>query len=85
MKKTLIKCKFQFSRAKVNFREAILRNMLLAAQCFPLWTDFDITLEILDMATSWINLCFSILGLWSRSQLLLQENFFLCSGIIILG
>ena len=71
MKNTLIKFKFQFSRAKVNFREAILRNMLLAAQCFPLWTDFD--------------MCFSIIGLWSRSQLLLQENFFLCSGIIILG
>ena len=43
MKNILIKFKFQLSRAKVNVKVAILRNMLLAVQCFHLWTDFDIT------------------------------------------
>ena len=43
MKNTLIKFKFQFSRAKVNVKVAALRNMLLAVRCFHLWTDFDIT------------------------------------------
>ena len=41
MKNILIKFKFQLSRAKVNVKMAILRNMLLAVQCFHLWTDFD--------------------------------------------
>ena len=66
MKNILIKFKFQLSRAKVNVKVAILRNMLLAG-----------------MATSWISLCFSIIGLRSRSQLLLEENFFHCSGLLI--
>ena len=43
MKNILIKFKFQLSRAKVNVKVAILSNMLLAIQCFHLWTDFDIT------------------------------------------
>ena len=43
MKNILIKFKFQLSRAKVNVKVAILRNMLLAVQYFHLWTDFDIT------------------------------------------
>ena len=41
MKHILIK--FQLSRAKINVKVAILRNMLLAVRCFHLWTDFDIT------------------------------------------
>ena len=43
MKNILIKFKFQLSRAKVNVKVAILRNMLLPVQCFHLRTDFDIT------------------------------------------
>ena len=43
MKNRLIKFKFQLSRAKVNVKVAVLRNMLLAVQCFHLWPDFDIT------------------------------------------
>ena len=43
MKNILIKFKFQLSRAKVNVKVAILRNMLLAVQCFHLWIDVDIT------------------------------------------
>ena len=43
MKNILIKFKFQLSRAKVNLKRAVLRNMLLAVRCFHLWTDFDIT------------------------------------------
>ena len=43
MKNSLIKVKFQLSRAKVNVKVAVLRNMLLAVRCFHLWTDFDIT------------------------------------------
>ena len=43
MKNTLIKFKFQLSRAKVNVKVAVLRNMLLAVRCFHLRTDFDIT------------------------------------------
>ena len=35
------------------------------------------------MATSLISLCFSIIGIRSRSQLLLEENFFHCSGLLI--
>ena len=42
MKNILIKFKFQLSRAKVNVKVAILRNMLLAVRCFHLWTAFDI-------------------------------------------
>ena len=34
----------------------------------------------IGMATSLISLCFSIIGIRSRSQLLLEENFFYCSG-----
>ena len=34
MKNILIKFKFQLSRAKVNVKVAVLRNMLLAVQCF---------------------------------------------------
>ena len=84
MKNILIKFKFQLSRAKVNVKVAILRNMLLAVQCFHLWTDFDVTsIQILGMATSWISLCFSIIGLRSRSHLLLEENFFYSSGLLI--
>ena len=73
MKNILIKFKLQLSRAKVNVKVAIVRNMLLAVQCFHLWIDFD----ILGTATSWISLCFSIIGLRSRSQLLLEEFFFI--------
>ena len=62
---------------------AILRNMLLAVRCFHLWIDFDITsYKFLGMATSWISLCFSIIGIRPRSQLLLEENFFHCSGLL---
>ena len=43
MKNIMIKFKFQLSGAKDNVKDAILRNMLLAIQCFHLWTDFDIT------------------------------------------
>ena len=43
MKSILIKFKFQLSRAKVNVKVAVLRNMLLAVRCFHLWTDLDIT------------------------------------------
>ena len=43
MKNILIKFKFQLSRAKVNVKVAILRNMLLAVQCLHLWTDFYIS------------------------------------------
>ena len=43
MRNILIKFDFQLSRAKVNVKVAILRNMLLAVRCFHLWTDFDIT------------------------------------------
>ena len=43
MKNIFIKFRFQLSRAKVNVKVAVLRNMLLAVQCFHLWTDFDIT------------------------------------------
>ena len=43
MKNILIKFKFQLSRAKVNVKVTILRDMLLAVRCFHLWTDFDIT------------------------------------------
>ena len=43
MKYILIKFKFQLSRAKVNVKVAILRNMLLAVRRFHLWTDFDMT------------------------------------------
>ena len=35
------------------------------------------------MATFLISLCFSIIGTRSRSQLLLEENFFHCSGLLI--
>ena len=34
MKNILIKFKFQLSRAKVNVKVAVLRNMLLAVRCF---------------------------------------------------
>ena len=34
MKNILIKFKLQLSRAKVNVKIAVLRNMLLAVQCF---------------------------------------------------
>ena len=34
MKNILIKFKFQLSRAKVNVKVAVLRNMLLAVWCF---------------------------------------------------
>ena len=37
----------------------------------------------IGMATSLISLCFSIIGIRSRSQLLLEENFFHCSGLLI--
>ena len=43
MKKILIKFNLQLSRAMVNVKTAILRNMLLAVQCFHLWIHFDIT------------------------------------------
>ena len=43
MKNILIKYQFQLSRAKVNVKVAVLRNMLLAVRCFHLWPDFDIT------------------------------------------
>ena len=43
MKNILIKFKFQLSRAKVNVKVAVHRNMLLAVRCFHLWPDFDIT------------------------------------------
>ena len=43
MKNILTKFKFQLSMAKVNVKAAIHRNMLLAVQCFHLWTDFDTT------------------------------------------
>ena len=42
MKNILIKFKFQLSRAKVNVKVGLLKNMLLAVQCFHLCTDFDI-------------------------------------------
>ena len=84
VKNILIKFKFQLSRAKVNVKVAVLRNMLLAVRCFHLWPDFDITIQILGMATSsLISLCFSIIGIRSRSHLLLEENFFHCSGLLI--
>ena len=41
MKNSMIKFTFQLSRA--NVKVAILRNVLLAVQCFRVWTDFDIT------------------------------------------
>ena len=34
MKNVLIKFKFQLSRAKVNVKVVVLRNMLLAVRCF---------------------------------------------------
>ena len=34
MKNILIKFKFQLSRAKVNVKVTVLRNMLLAVRCF---------------------------------------------------
>ena len=34
MKNILIKFKFQLSRAKVNVKVAVLRNILLAVRCF---------------------------------------------------
>ena len=34
MKNIFIKFKFQLSRAKVNVKVAVLRNMLLAVRCF---------------------------------------------------
>ena len=43
MKNILIRFKFQLSGAKVNVKVAVFRNMLLAVQCFHLWTDFYIT------------------------------------------
>ena len=43
MKNSLIKFKFQLSRAKVNVTVAVVRNMLLAVRCFHLCPDFDIT------------------------------------------
>ena len=45
LKNILIKVNVQLSVAKVNVKMAIpiLRNMLLAARFFHLWTDFDIT------------------------------------------
>ena len=43
MKNILIKFKFQLSRAKVNVKVTVLRNMLSAVRCFHLWTDFDVT------------------------------------------
>ena len=43
MRNILIKFKFQLSRAKVNVKVVVLRNMLLAVRCFHLWPDFDIT------------------------------------------
>ena len=45
MKNILIKFKFQLSRAKVNVKVAVLRNMLLAlsSRMLHLWPDFEIT------------------------------------------
>ena len=84
MKNILIKFKFQLSGAKVNVKVAVPRNMLLAARCFHLWPDFDITsYKFFGMGTSWISLFFSIIGIRSWSQLLLEENFFHCSGHLI--
>ena len=39
--------------------------------------------KILGMTTSWISMCFSIIGLRSKSQLLLEEKFFHCYGFLI--
>ena len=44
----------------------------------------DMFILSIGMATSLISLCFSIIGIRSRSQLLLEENFFHCSGLLIL-
>ena len=43
----------------------------------------DMFILSIGMATSLISLCFSIIGIRSRSQLLLEENFFHCSGLLI--
>ena len=43
MKNILIKFKFQLSRAKVNVKVAVLRNMLFSSPMLLLWPDFDIT------------------------------------------
>ena len=53
MKNILIKFKFQLSRAKVNVKEAILRNILFAVRCFHLWTDFDITSYGRRLCSNW--------------------------------
>ena len=62
MKNILIKFKFQLSRAKVNVKVPVLRNMLLAVRCFHLWPDFLYNfIQISGMATS-------LISLWIRDK-----------------
>ena len=60
MKNILIKFKFQLSRAKVNVKVAILRNMLLAVRCFQLWTDVDITSLSTPMGVDYVVIGFDM-------------------------
>ena len=53
MKNILIKFKFQLSRAKVNVKMAVLRNMLLAVRCCHLWIGFYILSKFLLLITVW--------------------------------
>ena len=53
MKNILIKFKFQLSRAKVNVKVAVLRNMLLKHKLIK-----DVAIPMLSMNISLIGSCF---------------------------